>query len=142
VRLAEVLECGDDHRQTKSADENVEDAGHVAKRQRTLDRSALRHAPSTQNTIHTWPIHGSTCARRHPQLRTGGFVRGFCCLTATSAFGLKSFPQRCYLHRLCIVTTQEHSLLLARLMGQYCFLHAVVCRRMSSVVVVCRRRRL
>jgi len=29
VRLAEVLEGGDDHRQTKSADEDIEDTGDV-----------------------------------------------------------------------------------------------------------------
>jgi len=42
VRLAEVLERGDDHRQAESADEDVENAGDVAQRQRTLYRPALR----------------------------------------------------------------------------------------------------
>ena len=47
MRLAQVLERGDDHRQAESADEDVEDAGHVAKRQRALHRPALRHATQT-----------------------------------------------------------------------------------------------
>jgi len=45
-RLVDVFEQRDDHGDSKAADENVEYAGDIAQRQRTL-RRALRQQPSS-----------------------------------------------------------------------------------------------
>ena len=83
MRLAQIFECGDDHRQTKAANEDVEDASNVAQRQRALGRTALAQTYADTNVgffTHFLAVMGAVTRSTQPYIPSGQVSRLSACL--------------------------------------------------------------